>query len=191
MVETVSVDGTDYESYVSLEQADAYLNAAQHGATWQAETDDDVKGRAIVTAVRTLDRQRWKGERNPDDSPTHSLEWPRINTGVAGVEDDVVPQDILDATCELALSLMDGSTVQTEVGAQSKETSSLKAGSVSISYFKGAITQDKVNPARFPLPVQELVQPYLAGGNSSVAGVAYGTDGESVTEEDFGYNGGI
>ena len=190
MVETVSIDGTDYESYVSLETADAYLNAAQHGATWRAQTDDDEKGRAIVTAVRILDRQIWKGERNPDASPTSQLEWPRINTGVEGVEDNLVPQDILDATCELALFLMDGSAVQTDPAAQTKETSSLKAGSVSISYFKGAITAEKVNPDRFPLPVQELVQPYLGGSGVAVCGAAYGTDGESVTEEDFGFTGG-
>ena len=42
------------------------------------------------------------------------LQWPRTGTGVDGVDDTMVPTDFVNGSIELALSLVDGSTVQTD-----------------------------------------------------------------------------
>jgi hypothetical protein len=182
---TVNIDGVDYEVYEDTDAIDEYLNAAAHGASWRDLTDDDEKGRYAVTASRLLDRQLWKGDATGLSGQT--LAWPRTGTGVTGVEDDVIPDPIYSAYFELCLALVDGSTVQTDQNTAQK-AQSLSAGSVSITYFRGA----EGDPLRFPLIVQELLNPYLAGTGQSLGGaLASGTDGFSVTDNDFGFGGGF
>ena len=182
---TVNVDGVDYEVYEDLDAIDEYLAAAVHGASWRALDDDDEKGRYAVTASRFLDRQLWKGTATGLSGQT--LAWPRSGTGITGVEDDVIPDPVLFAYYELCLALVDGSGVQNEQNT-SQKTQSLSAGSVSITYFRGA----EGEPLRYPLIVQELLNPYLAGTGTSVAGaITTGTDGCSVTDNDFGFNSGF
>lgn len=179
----VSLDA-DHEVYADVDTADLYLNASTHGQAWFALSDDQ-KGQALVTATRTLDRQQWKGLKAAT-SPLQALDWPRIETGVLGVEDDEIPADIVNASIELALSLATGSAVQDEANT-SQKISSLRAGSVAISYFRGA----EGIARRFPTIVDELVRPYLASTSLGLAGVAYGTTGTSQSEEDFGVNQGM
>jgi hypothetical protein len=169
--------------------ADAYLSAAYHADNWRA-LDDDSKGRALVTATRTLDRQEWLGVKTDD---TYELDWPRKDTGVVGVTDDVVPIDITNASIELALSLTQGSDVQNYQSANGN-IQSLKAGSASITYFRGGGNGGV--PTRFPQIVWELVEPYLSGGAGAAntalsASQSTGTDKETVTGRDFGYTQGF
>jgi hypothetical protein len=180
---TVELD-SEFEVYADVADADAYLDAALHGqADWDA-LDDDAKARALVTATRTLDRQAWRGEKT---DPAQALAWPRTGTGVAGVEDNAVPQGVVDASIELALALAQGSEVQNEQNTGQK-LQSIKAGSVALTYFRGA---DGV-PVRFPLIVQELIRAYLAGAGLSIAMKATGVLGTpSASVDDFGHTEGI
>lgn len=180
----VSLD-SDFPVYASVETADIYLNAAAHASIWSTLSDDQ-KGQYLVTSVRTLDRQKWKGQRAVT-SPLQELAWPRVDTGLAWVADDVVPTDIVNASIELALALADGSDVQSASN-NSQKVQSLRAGSVAVSYFRGA----EGTARRFPTIVDELVRAYLASTGSGLAGgFAYGTDGTSQTEEDFGVTQGM
>lgn len=184
----VLIDSQPYDSYGGVEEGDFYFAAATHAANWVAASEL-LKGQALVTASRVLNRQQWKGDKYDAAQP---LAWPRTSTGVDGVEDTVIPQAIVDACFELALSLLDGSAVQTNPEAtQEQKTSSLKAGSVSISYFKGAVTPAELKPGRFPLIVQELLKPYLGGSVSGLVNEASGVDACSVTEQDFGFTRGF
>lgn len=181
----INVDGIDYEVYEDLDAVDEYLGGAAHAGNWRALTDDDVRGRYAVTATRILERQIWKGTATGLSGQT--LAWPRSGTGVTGVEDTVIPDGVLNAYYELCSALTDGSELQNEQNTAQK-VQSLSAGSVSITYFRGA----EGEPLRFPLIVQELLNPYLAGTGTSVAGaITTGTDGCSVTGNDFGFNSGF
>lgn len=172
-----------YDVYADEADADNYLDAAFHGGAWRSETDDDVKRRALVTAARLLDRQSWLGEKTVDNQ---ALEWPRANTGVDGVGASDVPQAIVDANIELALALVDGSDVQ-DVQNTSQKLQSIKAGSVSLTYFRGA----EGKAVRFPQIVQELIRNLLSGSVKAVRGTSSGTDGNTTTDDDFGFNEGI
>lgn len=179
----VDIDGTTYFAYASLEDADGYLAANLAADTWRG-TDDDRKGMALVTATRVLDRQRWRGTKT-DTAQVGA--WPRSGTGLAGVEDGTVPADIVNGSIELASALLDGSEAQT-AQSTAQTIQSLRAGSVSLSYFRGA----EGAPLRFPLPVMELIRLYLAGGGSGMAGaIAYGTGKQSTTVDDYGYTRGL
>lgn len=177
--------GDDYTVYANQETADAYLEAAQHAATWRASTTtDDDKARALVTATRLLDRQRWKGDKT-DSSQAHA--WPRSNTGVTGVVDNQIPEAVTNACIELALALLDGSDVQSEQTTEQK-LQSIRAGSVSLTYFRGA----EGPPRRFPLIVHELLRDYLAGAGVDTLGMKVtGASAESRTGQDFGIVRGL
>lgn len=179
----VTIGSTSYLVYADVAMADEYLNADTNAATWRSSTDD-VKGRALVTATRTLDRQTWLGDKNED---TQELEWPRKNTGVTGVEDDVIPQDIIDACIEMANYIVNGGDPVNAQNVAQKEKC-LKAGSVEVEYFRGA----EGAALRFPLAVWELVAKYIGGAASSFTG----SNATGVTRDDplcppFDYSSGI
>jgi len=173
------------EVYADIDMADLYLQAAFHGDNWDAQSDDQ-KGKALVTATRLLDRQIWIGDKT---YPDQELQWPRINTGIDEVDVDssAVPTDIVNASIEIALALVNGSTVQDDPNTTQK-LSSLSAGSVSLVYYHGS---DPTTPQRFPQIVYELTRKYLAGSTPAISGVATGTDGCSITSKDFGVNQGF
>lgn len=159
-------------TYISRANATLYFEGALHGASWVAATDT-VKDQALVTATRMLDRQRWQGSKYDSEQ---ALAWPR--SGVTdregnSIDETAVPQDILDATCELALSLIIDSDVQNS-SSSSQNIKRVQAGSASVEYFRPTFG------GRFPTIVQELVGYLLS---SSAAGLlepwASGTDVES------------
>lgn len=166
-MQDVLIGSATYQSYASLSYADEYLAAALHAdADWSDATDDS-KGRALVTMTRILDRQRWA-------------------SGYATQAERAAVDGIVTACIEGALALLAGSDFQSEQSTAQK-LESLRAGSVTLTYFRGA----EGVPHRFPQIVHELLRDYLAGSDQSLAGQATGTAGTSSTEDDFGHTGGL
>ena len=188
---TVEINSVTYDVYVSLADADAYLEAQIAAATWQGLSDSDAdvdrKERAIVSATRLIDRQLWQGEK-ADPYQVHAF--PRTGLVYPDSGDDVpsdaVPQEVVDATCELASLMLDGSEVQALADPNTSNVQSLKAGSVAISYFRAEPSLD-----RFPLIIQELLGFWLAGAGVGLTGVATGVDGEDRFSDQFLVNEGI
>ena len=189
---TIQLNSNLYDVYADVEDADLYLIAAIHAANWQSATED-TKKQALVSATRLLDRQRWRGDKTDSSEP---LAWPRTSTGIDGVEDDIVPADIVNGSIELALSLIDGSDVQANSTPLAQKLESIKAGSVALTYFRSA-EGIVASGARFPTVVQELVGRYLAGSEAALLGVVTGVesgthDGNtSVSDDDFGFSQGV
>lgn len=188
---SIDINGQAYESYATLEEADTYFAAAIHAANWSAASTA-TKQQALITATRMFDRTCWLGD--PTDTGSQALAWPR--TGISDVDSLTIPENVINGFYELALSLVDGSTVQTNStpGAQDKQI--IKAGSVMIQYFRGAESLN-AQQDRFPLPVMEYIGSYLCGADFQLVGVATGsssgTDNNdtSVTGDNYGYNEGI
>lgn len=178
----VTIDGVEYDVYADIATADLYLNASTDAAAWRA-ADDDGKGRALVTATRVLDRMAYPGQKT---DPDQALQWPRSNTGLAGVEDGVIPQQLIDACCELASQIANGVDVTNQ---QSTATGikRQKAGSVEIEYFYGA----GGIPLRLPLPVWELIRGLLGGDGAGGGARAFGTCGRSGIDRTYGFDQGL
>ena len=166
-MEAVVIDSQPYDSYATVGLADLYLAASSHAANWVAAAEL-VKAQALVTATRILDRQKW--------AAAYDTQAERFAV-----------QNIRDACVEMALALVDGSDVQTEQSTAQK-LQSIKAGSVALTYFRGA--EGRAN--RFPTIIDELLRDYLAGsGDVGLLPEATGTDGTSSTADDFGHTEGI
>lgn len=183
---TVTIGDDSFEAYVSVAEADSYIagSITDAAVTWRAETDADDKARAVVEATRLLDRMTWLGTKTGGSDQT--LAWPRAN--IDDVDDYVIPQKIADATCELAMMLLDGSTEMLSEPSTAPKTRRMKAGSVEIEYFRDA----NGRATRLPLTVHELVKDWLGGSTPSLAGaIATGVDGESAFSQTFGFSRGI
>lgn len=175
---TVTVGGNEYDVYAEVATADDYLEAEFSDAAtrWRDATltDADAKARALVSATRLLDRQMWAGSKTSDDQ---ELAWPRTGTGISDVDEDVVPQDIINASILIAADINNGVDISGS-SSTDERIRSQTAGSVSISYFR-----DNSGGTRFPTAIQELLSKYLGGAGSGLTGVyASGTDRDS----DFG-----
>lgn len=184
---TVSIDGNSYDVYVSLADANIYLAAqiSSAGDAWRAATDT-VKSRGIVSATRLLDRQSWAGT---PVGGTHAF--PREGLTYCNGSGDVVPsnavpQEVVDATSELAAMLVEDPSIQGSPSTQNG-IQSLKAGSVSIAYFR----IDPALFARLPTAIQELLGCWLQGFDAITAGTAFGTDRQSQFEDEFLFNDGV
>lgn len=184
----VIINSQPYDSYSTLAYADLYLQANFLASGWFSLTDDQ-KGSALVTATRLMDRQCWLGD--PTGLSGQLLKWPRMNTGIEGVDDNVIPQDIIDGCVELAFALTDGNEAVNSQVPGVQKIQSLGAGSVNIQWFRLA-EGEAAQVNRFPLPVQELVGKYMCGAGAGLdALVPSGTDGQSVTQDDLGFDEGI
>lgn len=184
--DTVNITSVDYPVYGNLEKADEYLEASMSEAAqaWRDLADIEDKKRYLVQMSRILDRQEWRGEKVEDGQ---AMQWPRKNTGVAGVVDDAIPLPIVYASFEGAAILASGGDFESSAN-QAQKIASLRAGSVALSYFRGAEGPN----TRFPVVIDELIRRYTAGGDERVSGAistgSTGTDTQSVTRQDFGYN---
>lgn len=182
MTEIVQIgSGNEFHTYATVAQADDYLLASVTATSWRALTSEDDKARYLISATRLFEGQPWVGSKT---DPAQPLAWPRTSTGITGVEDDVVPQDIINASIELAAALVDNVDIATQQNTE-QGIASLKAGSAAITYFRGAGGE----PTRFPFNIMEMIRQYLDGFNTTLAGgiATSGTDLCSSTNKSYGY----
>lgn len=174
----VTLGGTDYLVYADIAMADLFLeaDATAVGTAWRAQTDENVKARALVTATRLIDAQRWPGTKTDE---LQDLEFPRDSMNSDCATDGVIPQKIIDAAALLAGYIEAGVDVVGSPSTQN-EIKRQAAGSVSIEYFRPT---DPIS--RFPLPVQELLACLFAGATSVGGALSYGTDGCSSFDDSY------
>lgn len=172
-------------SYINVADADTYFDDAIHASAWEDSTSD-TKAKALVTATRSLDRQNWNGAKY-QDAPTQVLDWPRsglVDSEGDAVDETTVPQEILDATCELALALIQNPELQDSANT-GNNIKRMKAGSVELEYIRGT------SGARFPTVINELVGLWLSGSSRYSGPFIYGADNESDFSENFNFNRGL
>jgi hypothetical protein len=94
---------TTANTYVTEAEADLYFEIIPEYADTWADYSPAVKEQKLRFATRVLDaRTQWEGQKTVDAS---ALRWPRcrvMNRDGIWVDDNVVPQAVKDATCELA-----------------------------------------------------------------------------------------
>jgi hypothetical protein len=126
-----TVGGANANSYVTLAEADAYLEGRLNVTAWTSATTD-TKNRALVEAQRTLSPLPWAGSRTTD---AQALAWPRqyvanpdaplpltpvarenlLPTYVVYYDDNVVPTRVKHGQVELALEFLKSGTTDLAV----------------------------------------------------------------------------
>ena len=161
-------------TYISLVDAETYLDTRLFADVWTAASADD-KARAVIMATKKIDRLTLEGAKK---TTTQKLEFPRryphdtrygsfmtdaTNINQAGegwyAESDV-PQAVLDAVCEEALALL-ASANDSRRKMQRAGVKSFTLGSLSESFYDNAGTT-KAN-ALISQEAKELMKPFIAG----------------------------
>jgi hypothetical protein len=181
---TVTISTITYTVYANVATADDYFNASTQFSDWDALTDDE-KARGLVSSTRLIDRQKWLGEKT---DPLQELAFPR--TGLTdcdgtAIDEDTIPDAVIDASILLALDLATGSGVATSATTEDL-TKRLKAGSVEIEKFRA----DQTTVTRFPLPIMELLGCFMSGSITVAGSLDYGTDGCGF-DGDYSFNQGF
>jgi len=154
--------GASANSYMTLAQADAYVEAMISSADvnkWSTGTDD-TRNRALTAAAQRLDRERFIGARATD---TQALQWPRtgvrkpdtyVNNYATGFPfrisedyytDTEIPDQIKRAQIELAVYLKNNVEGISLGGLE--DFKNVKIGSLDVTPDKtGAVGADRVPP---------------------------------------------
>jgi len=154
--------GADANSYITLAQADAYVEAMVNSTDvgkWDTGTDD-TRNRALAAAAQRLDRERFIGARATD---TQALQWPRtgvrkpdtyVNTYATGFPfrisedyftDEEIPDQIKRAQIELAVYLHNNTDGISLSGLEDYKR--VKLGNIEVEPDKtGSVGADRVPP---------------------------------------------
>ncbi len=183
-VSTITLSGNTYSVYAltadPVDDANDYFSARLGASAWNDASGSDKK-RALISAVRYIDRAvNWSGTQTDLVTP-QPLQWPRDGATCNGtaVTDGTVPDAFATAEFEEALILLNDATQQSSTGTGSN-VKSVKAGSTQVEFFTG--TQGTVEETRLPTIVNDLIGCYIEG--AAVAGGSFGT---SDAEGDPGY----
>lgn len=167
---TIVIAGINYESYLSLQDADDFLGGdLTLNALWLA-VPEAARSQALVTATRWTDQQTWQGERV---SQAQALDWPRTGVSVEGhdVSSASIPQDILDGVATLAALLVEDNAIL-ESSTTGSNIKLVVAGSAEVEFFRST------SGTKFPDQVQRYIGAYLEAFGEltyNLGSLAFGT----------------
>jgi len=131
---------TDSDTYASEAVFAAY--AAARGVTI-AGTDTEL----LITAMDYLESKDFKGDKGTQEQ---ALQWPRLNVVIDGyyVDSDAIPQSLVDAQCEIAISIDGGTNPLAIIG---RDTKREKVGDIEIEYMDSAASRSYLTAAEAKL----------------------------------------
>lgn len=150
-----SVGGADSNSYVTLAAAEAYFLGRLSDSAWD-EADEATRESALIMATARLDAETFVGS---PVTTTQRLQWPRYSAYDRNGNQYVttaIPGLIQDATCELALALLDDSDLL-GAGSGLSEFANLRLGSLDVTPRAGP-------SGVLPTNVLRLLAPLRVGG---------------------------
>jgi hypothetical protein len=114
--------------YTTIDDADTYFETRLNTDAWDNAYDVE-KTAALTQATRQIDNLNFKGDKT---DATQELEFPRGG-------DTEVPDQIVWATCEIALQLLNDVDIEYEIGSLRAETQSYEG--VRESYNRGVMPE--------------------------------------------------
>jgi hypothetical protein len=161
----------DSNSFITLDQANAYFDARLHTSAWQNEQDSEIKERALIWASSVLSRSyRWKGQRIAE---AQQLAFPRyglVTDDGYSVDYESIPPVIQHATGELALSLLSANpSGDSPLDTGLKE---IKVSSITLKFDKDSILNgSNVDGNGIPETVSQMISIFVEAGLGATGGV--------------------
>ena len=204
MLTTLTIDNNEYQSYLTVEEADIALAVeVNRRAAWNALTADE-KARNLVASTRRIDFFEFKGVRA---GPNQDTKWPRRNDGDAEdlPTDAVSSGNTIPDPIEEATALLAGTIAQNPAAAGVQHPDSnrrglkrVKAGTADVEFFNSQATSAGATNAVVAnsLVAQELadaeaqllLRPYIlmpetrTTGETAAGAFSFGTDRQSQSE---------
>lgn len=122
----------DTNSYIDATEADAYFADRLNSSEWDAALAHD-KDKALIQATQVIDFKNYLGSKT---SSAQALKFPRSGLTDDGyaVDSATVPQKVKDATCELAIYLLQSDYTEPD---DLSEFDSVKIGPLEIQTKNG------------------------------------------------------
>ncbi len=134
-------------SYLTIIEAQLYFNTRLHTEPWDCAITDE-KTKALAMSTKIIDRLNYEGEKT-DEAQVN--QFPRD-------ADIAVPQDIMDATTEIALSLLDG--VDPELEFENLAMITQQYGTIKSTYDR-SINQEYKMAGVPSMTAWRMLKPYL------------------------------
>jgi hypothetical protein len=164
-------------SFVTDDEANAYFADRINSATWFSD-DVTEQSAALVSASGILNRLDWAGTANPTSA--YPMAFPRdviyfdfmYGQNIQLLDDrtttsgGTIPQEIKDATCELALYLLNNASGLEAPRSAEYPLSALTVGSITLQYNTNINNKSK-SYISIPEVVYSLIKKYLV--NSSIS----------------------
>lgn len=169
----LTINGNEYFSYATVEEADTFLFVQPSTEIWFA-LSEDAKAKNLVAASTWLDSLSWKTECSP-----RSLRESSISFKYAAIS--------------LANSIANGNIAFMGATVQEAATKRLRAGAAEIEFFASisSFTANPNNPLTNLSPyVRSLISNcLLAGVGSGIGGsISFGTDYISTANDPWDYS---
>ena len=149
------------ESYVTIEDADAYFDDVLFPEPWTT-SDEETKTKALIMASKKIDSLMLIGRRVESDQ---AQEFPRsiYNSGLGcWVDESEISQCVKDATCEEAIALLRGGTEAAKrAELQRQGVTSFSLGKLSESYSGTSTGNRMQSPA-----AAQLLSRYTGGSRA-------------------------
>jgi hypothetical protein len=143
-------------SYISATGANDYFIERLYADDWFSVSTADQE-KALVMARRVIDQQQFTGERTSADQ---MLAWPR--TGIGSVDSSTVPQNVIDAQCELALAFIRNDLTLND------ESRGVRSSRQQVGSIVTEVVYDGRAPMRaLPDVVAAILRPYFAAADSA------------------------
>lgn len=140
-------------NYVTVSDASTYLNAHHLNRDIWNDADATDQEISITMATRAIDRLAYKGEKV---SFSQENEFPRG-------EQTTVPQDILDACCELAFAFIDGKEPEFEFDDLVVESKDFDKASID---FRPHADKRHIAAGIFSMEAWKLLRPHMRNFDS-------------------------
>lgn len=158
-----TVGGASANSFVTLVQAQAYMSARLNSGAWDNATPDQ-QNRSLVSATQELSMLDWASRRA---TTTQALSWPRwfvqnpdaANFAVNYYLSTIIPDRVMNATCELAFQFLVGGT--TDIASLDPSLGVIEQD-VDVIHVRIQPYQKPMGLKRFP-SVWRYIWPMLAG----------------------------
>lgn len=155
-------------SYVTVEEADLYLESRIDNANW-FDAGDEVKEQALVTATTLIDNNSWIGYAV---SSSQDLAWPRKNAiyfdqrlgQQISFSEAEIPANVKKAVYEQALHLVNNEDLLTE---STQTFESISIGSISVSDSNSDVTRIPIRPSIVSKLLRGLVKQGSFGQGAS------------------------
>lgn len=151
-----TIGGAASNSYVTLDEANAYFAKRLNAGAWSeaGEQSPPTQEAALISATLRLDQESFAGRKA---SPSQALEWPRV--GVRGrdgwpVPTDSIPNDVKRAQMELALAMLTDDLLA-DTGLEGFK--SLRVGPIEL------VTKDGRKAGALPANVTRYISQYRDG----------------------------
>lgn len=147
-----TIGGAAADTYATLAEADAYMEARLHTTVWDAATDPN-KEKALKMAARLLDvNVKWTGAAVDE---TQARVWPRsgmFTRNDFAIAEDAIPTDLKNAQIEFAQQLLSADrSLDSDIEVQG--ITKIKAGTVELGF------RDDVKAKVVPDAVKNMLVP--------------------------------